>query len=352
MMQTTWAVILAGGRGTRFWPRSRRDLPKQCLALDGARTLVQQTVDRLGDLVPPERVLVVTGPDMQAVVADQLPELPPDNVLVEPRGRNTAPCIAWALAVVQARGGDAMVVLPSDHRIEDPERFREVLRGAVAAARDTGALVTLGQTPTRAETGYGYLQLGEQVGAWEHQRVLRVGRFVEKPDAATAQRYLDGGNHLWNGGMFVWTTEALDQALQAHLPRTAAGVARLRAGTPVEEVWGELDATSIDYGVLERHDAVLTVPCEFGWSDLGSWQAMTQVLPATPWGWGRVDDAVVHDADNCVVDVPQRLVALLGVEGLVVVDTGDVLLVADLERSQEVPKLLEVLRRRGLDTYL
>jgi mannose-1-phosphate guanylyltransferase len=344
----TWAVVLAGGRGTRFWPRSRRNLPKQCLAIGASRTLVQQTVDRIAPLAPADRVLVVTGPDMVDAIRAQLPEVPAANVLVEPRGRNTAPAIGWAAVEVEKRGGDALIVLPSDHRIADPAGFAATALACDAAARASGAIVLLGQTPDRPHTGYGYVEMGE---ASSIAGFRRVARFLEKPDRATAERLIAERPVLWNGGMFAFTTAALKAAFARHLPRTAAALDQIRDGAPVEAAWDATDAISIDYGVLEREPDLLVIPCAFGWSDLGSWTALDDVLPAAPFGVSNADHAVGIGASGCIADAPGRLVAAIGVRDLVIVDTGDVVLVAAKSRADEVAQVIAELERRGLGSY-
>ncbi len=348
-------LVMAGGRGTRFWPLSRRRVPKQCIALDGERSLVQQTIDRLSGLVQPECVMVATGRDMEAALREQLPQLPPENFLVEPRGRNTAPCIAWgAVEIARRWGGETvMAVLPADHLVSDEEGFRAVLQAAAEGASRTNSLVTIGIQPTRPETGFGYLRVGGELGRWGGEPFLRVRRFVEKPDAPTAQTFLDSGEYLWNAGMFCWTVNAIRDAYREYLPGTWAAMEALahRPGD-IEGLWERFDATSVDYGVMERSRGVLTVPASFGWSDMGAWTALPDVISASPEGCVVADATVSEDARGNVVHAPGKLAALLGVEGLVVVDTPDVLLVARLDRAQEVRSLIAELEQRGLDRYL
>ncbi|MFH1469366.1 MAG: mannose-1-phosphate guanylyltransferase [Pseudomonadota bacterium] len=348
-------LVMAGGRGTRFWPLSRNHRPKQCLALTGERTLLQQAVDRVVGLVGPDCVMVATGRDMEAEVRAQLPELPRENFLVEPRGRNTAPCIAWG-AVETARrwGGDSvMAVLPADHVIADPETFRGVLAAAAEAASQTNSLVTIGIQPTRPETGYGYLEVGGELGRWGGRPFLRVRRFVEKPDAHTAAGFLATGGYLWNAGMFCWTVDAIRDAYREYLPRTWAAMEAL-AHRPeaLDDLWERFDATSVDYGVLERSRGVLTVPAEFGWSDVGTWSALREVLPGVTGGSIIAGQSVALDARGNVVHAPGKLVALLGVDGLVVVDTEDVLLISRVDHAQEIRRIHDEVERRGLGKYL
>ncbi|MCB9778091.1 MAG: NTP transferase domain-containing protein [Alphaproteobacteria bacterium] len=349
-----FAVIIAGGRGTRFWPLSRRHRPKQVLALTGEHSLIRQTVDRLAPLVPAERVLVVTGPDMEAAVRAELPMLAPDQVLIEPSGRNTAPCVGWAAVEVARRAGpDALLaILPADHVIARPQVLREALAGAAAAAASRPCIVTLGIQPERPETGFGYLELGAEAGRFAGQDLRVVDRFREKPDAATAAAWLAGGRHLWNAGMFVFQARTMRTAFTAHLPRSAAALDAIAADpAALDAQWPELEATSIDYGIMERHDDILTVPCDPGWSDVGAWPAAAEVLPPVEGGRGRVGRSIAIDSDDNVVFVPDRLVALVGVSDLVVVDAGDALLVMDKGRAQQLKDVLAALEARDLDEY-
>lgn len=350
-----YVIIMAGGRGTRFWPRSRRSLPKQCLSLDGGRTLIQKTVDRVRPLAPAERVLVITAADMAGAIAEQLPELPAENILIEPEGRNTAPCVGWGVVEVRRRGGpDAVIaVLPADHLIEDEDALRADLSAAAAAARGTGALVTLGLTPTRPETGFGYLELGAPAGDWEGRTLRDVARFVEKPDAQTAEGYLAGGNHLWNAGMFVFTVSAAAAAFAEHLPETWAGLERLAAAPDaLAEIYPTLEKISFDFGIMERASRVITCPSSPGWSDVGGWIAAGEHLPESELGRALVRAGVALDAGGCVVHAPNKLVALVGVQDLVIVDTGDALLVCRADQAQRVREVIEVLGARGLDDLL
>lgn len=336
----TFAVVLAGGRGTRFWPLSRRVLPKQCLSLDGGPTLLQRTVSRTG--LPMERVLVVTGPDMAGAVRDQLPGV---ELLVEPSPRNTAAAIAWAALEVQRRGGTGCFVLPSDHVIADEPAFRKALATAATVA-ESGALVTLGVRPTRPEVAYGWIEMGTAGGADRP-----VVRFVEKPPLEEAVRYFAGGRHLWNAGMFVWSSEALLEGVAAFLPGTAAMVAGLRRGSTVADVWALSEATSIDYGVMERAAGIRVLPVDFGWSDVGSWSALLDLLPLGEGGAAIAKEVIALRASGNVVHAPGKLVALLGVNDLIVVDTPDALLVAPVSEAQNVRQLLEEVERRKLGRY-
>jgi mannose-1-phosphate guanylyltransferase len=347
-------LIMAGGRGTRFWPRSRRAEPKQCVAVSGPDSMLRQTVDRLLPIVPAARILVVTGTEMEAAVRRELGDLPPENVLVEPRGRNTAPCVGWgAVEIGNRAGGDAvMAVLPADHDVRHPERLRALLLAAADAASSTNALITIGIQPTRPETGFGYLEVGAISGSWGELPFHSVERFTEKPDGETATRYVAGGRHLWNAGMFVFTVDSIRDAFRRHLPRSAETLAELqRDPARLRELWGTLDATSIDYGIMERSRHILTAPADIGWSDVGSWDAAAELMPPIEGGRGLSARSVARDASGNVVHAPGKLVALLGVQDLAIVDTDDVLLVMPRARSQDVKLLLDQVEGRGWTEY-
>ncbi|MDO9021619.1 MAG: sugar phosphate nucleotidyltransferase [Deltaproteobacteria bacterium] len=353
-MSEIYTVIMAGGSGTRFWPSSRRLKPKQFLPLgDGVTPLLTATVKRVAPLSPPERVLIVTRADLAEVTHEACPEVPPANILLEPVGRNTAPCVAWATAVIQRRDPNAVVVvLAADAHISDEPAFLAALRLAAEAA-GTGAIVTLGITPTRPETGYGYLHVGEGFeGAPEGVRVVRA--FVEKPDAERAQQYLLGGEHLWNAGIFVFRADVMARAVRAHLPTVADATAAFdqAAGLGVVEEVREVNArypglpnVSLDYGVMENERAIAVVPVSCGWSDVGSWQAAWELGLKDGAGnvLAGVEGTVVDARGNVVVAPPGKVVALVGVSDLVVVDTGDVLLVMSRERAQDVKKAVDAL---------
>ncbi len=356
MDDSLYVLIIAGGLGTRFWPRSRRSLPKQCIALDGHTTLIQHTLRRVGALVPPDRTFVVTSRDMALALFEQLPELPDGNILVEPVGMNTAPAVAWGTMEIsrRARGKNpVVVVLPSDHLIQQEDELGSVLLAAAKAAKATNALVTIGLKPTRPETAFGYLLCGEEQGRWAGRPVARVERFVEKPDLETAQAYLADGRYLWNAGMFVFAAEAFRDAVRRWLPNTWAWLEKLRHSPDrLEEIYPQLDRISIDYGIMERASHVLTVRADVGWSDVGSWNALAEHLPKAEGGVGLARHMVAVDSERNIVHAPGKVVALLGVSDLVVVDTGDALLVCRTEDAQRVREITERLAAQGLDDVL
>ncbi len=362
-MTTVYTVIMAGGSGTRFWPLSRKRHPKQFLALagDGGTPMITATARRVASLSPIANVLVVTRADLADATRAALPDLADENLLLEPAGRNTAPCVAWATAAVQRRDPRAViVVLAADAYIADEPAFVRALETACEAAA-TGAIVTLGIKPTRPETGYGYLHVGDAMrGAPEGVR--RVRAFVEKPDAARARTFVEGGAHLWNAGIFVFRADVMRAAVARHLPAVSEAVdafdAAARApGGEAREVAARyplLPSVSVDYGVMEKVDEVAVVPVDCGWSDVGSWQASWELGARDAQGNAvRADGAVLADAEGNVVVAPAgKVVALVGVRDLVVVDTPDALLVVPRERAQDVKKAVDALAARGRDDVL
>ena len=349
-MPRLYVLVLSGGAGTRLWPLSRRDRPKQFLDLLGDRSLLQDTVDRVSEFVPRERVFVVAPPEHRALIHEQLPELPLDHLVVEPYPRGNAAAVGLAMAALAAFDPDAVVaVLPSDHVVADRGQFRKVLIAATAAA-ERGQLVTLGITPERPDTGFGYIEAGERLDIDGPVEVRAVKRFVEKPKRDAAERMVAAGGHFWNAGMFVWRVEEILRAYEKHLPKTAAVIAALRdaIGSPryesvLAEVWEETDRTTVDYGIAEKAENVAVVPADIGWQDVGSWARLAEIVSkADNWASG---DLVAEDAHDNYVWSPQKTVALVGVEGLVVVDTHDALLITTKERSEDVKAVVDRLKR-------
>ncbi len=336
------ALILAGGSGTRFWPLSRKARPKQLLALEGDRSLLQETVDRLHPLVTPADVWICTTEALAAAVREQLPEVPAAQVLAEPVGRNTCPAIGWAVGAMQA-GDEPIAVLPADHRMADDAAFRAILGRAGQAVEEHGHVMTLGVTPRWPETGYGYLELGAALADGLHH----VLRFVEKPDLPAAEAYLAGGRHLWNAGIFVFRGTRLLDLIAQHQPALATGLAEIAAYPErAAEIYRTLPAESIDVGIMEKLDDIATLPLDCGWSDLGSWEALYEVLPKDEAGNAVRGDAVTLDSSGNLVVAEAGQVALLGVSNLVVVRTGDTVVVLPKDRSQEVRRLVSELEAR------
>jgi mannose-1-phosphate guanylyltransferase len=360
-----YPVILAGGRGTRFWPLSRKRRAKQLLALDGRQTMIQQTVARLAPLAAPSRFWIITNGDLRPAILRQLPKLPPKQIVAEPAGRNTAPAIGLAAFLLLRHDSDAVLGLfPSDHVIAGPAQYRATLsRGVeIAAAREN--IVVLGIRPTRPETGYGYIE----AGAPDHDGSLRVRRFTEKPDLATAKQFLDAGNYFWNSGMFLWRADTVANALRKHLPNTASLLERIAAayGTrkfadTFRKLYPKCENISVDYAILEPRSAkgegqsrIFCLPSDFGWNDLGSWTALHEhhVAKAKP-GDGSLVFAFASgsfslNAKNNYVHAPGKFVALVGVSNLVIVETDDALLVTALDQSQDVGKVVKHLDEKKL----
>lgn len=348
------ALILAGGSGTRFWPLSRRDRPKQLLPLEADHSLLRQTVERLAPEIGPASVWVCTTRDLADAIRADLPQVPGDQILAEPEGRNTAPAIGWSIrSMPDALRRGVVAVLPADHRFGDAASFRRTLLDAAAVVERDDRVIALGVTPRWAETGYGYLELGDDL---DREIGLRqVARFTEKPDAATARSYLDGRNHLWNAGIFLFRGSTLLRHLAAFEPEIADGIEEIaEAPERAAEIYPRLKSISIDYAVMERlgtdgTPAIATLALDCDWSDLGSWEALAEILPADGDGNRSRGDVLAIEATDNLLYADQGTVAVLGVEGLAVVRTGDSVLVIPRQRSQEVRKIVDRLKRRRPD---
>jgi len=345
------ALILAGGSGTRFWPLSRKWKPKQLLALERDRSLLRETLERLQPLVGPEAVWVCTTEALEEHVRRELPEVPPEQILLEPEGRNTAPAIGWSVRSMpeDARNG-VVAVLPADHRVGEPAALRETLERAAEVVAREDRVMALGVVPRWPETGYGYLELEPEEGP---DGVRRVRRFVEKPSAETAARFLAAGNYLWNAGIFVFRGSTLLGILERLQPELARGLEEIAtAPGRLRELYSRLPADSIDYAVMERLDGISTLPLDCGWSDLGSWEALDEVLPKDAAGNTGRGDRLAVDARGNLLFADAGTIAVLGIEGLVVVRTGDAVLVCPKSRSQEVKKLVSELAARKREDLL
>ena len=358
-------VILAGGSGTRFWPRSRRDHAKQVLALDGERSMIQQTVERLKPLAPVEQTWVITNEYLAAEIADQLHGLPARHIIQEPVARNTAPACGLAAFLIERENPDAVLgVFPSDHVIADEPRFLKALHKGIALAARGDNIVVLGIEPTRPETGYGYIETGDFT---DDDQALHVRRFTEKPNQNRAEEFLAAGNYYWNSGMFLWSARTLANAVREHLPETAPLLEKIAAafGKPeFDEVFRTLypkcENISVDYAVLEPRSAkgehlshLYCLPAEFSWNDLGSWASLYEYQLETRLrgdGDGNVADTdglMAIEATNNYIYSPRKFVALVGIENLVIVDTEDALLIAHRDHSQDVGKIVKELSVSG-----
>lgn len=346
-----YALILAGGSGTRLWPYSRSLRPKQFLSIGGARTMLQETVDRILPIIRPERVFVATGAAYADLVAEQLPDLPRGNILIEPCGRGTAPCIGLAALHMQRRDPDAiMAVLSADHRIERAGLFRDILTtGALLA--EQGHLVTIGIEPTEPSTAYGYIKQGEQLFEPGPHASYRVAGFVEKPDRTRAQSYLADGDYVWNAGMFVWRADRILEELHEHRPTLDQPLAMINAalGTAIEQqvvdlVWPGIEQVAIDVAVMEQTAHAAVIPADLGWSDVGDWAALAETLPQDSSGNAVIGQHVGLDTRNTLVYGNGRIIATIGLEELLIVDTNDVLLICPRNRAQDVKALVTQVR--------
>lgn len=358
-----YALIIAGGVGARFWPRSREHSPKQLLEIIGSGTMIQNTVYRLDPIVPRENIMVVTGAQQADEIRRQLPQVPAENILVEPVGRNTAPAIGLGAQVLHKRVGEAMmVVLPADHLVHDIAAFQEILKRAISVAEQSRGFVTIGVTPTRPETGYGYIQLdrGGTDRPFEADGAFDVVTFAEKPNLETAQRFLDSGDFVWNSGMFIWRVSAILNGIVDHLPELADELHKIEDAidTPefpraIERAYSEMRPISIDYGVMERATNRLVLPADFGWNDLGSWDEVARLFPKDADDNATDGTVFLRDARNChIASSNGRVVAAIGVEDLIIIDTDDAVLICRKGRSQEVKEIVDVLRKKGLSEYL
>ena len=342
-----YALIMAGGSGTRLWPRSRPQHPKQFLDITGDLTMLQEAQVRLVPLIPPERVWVATNQGYVDIVKRQLPVVPVANILGEPAGRGTAAAIGLAAIHLRRREpGAVMVVLTADHLIKDTQTFRSALAAATEVAED-GWLVTLGIRPTYPETGYGYVQRGEPLRAVDGIEAYRVARFAEKPDGATAEQFLRTGEYAWNSGMFIWQVERILGEMEQHMPELYAGLIEIERslGTPeadriLAQVWPNLPNKTIDYGIMEKAKRVAVLPVEIGWNDVGSWAAVYDVLPHDEHDNAVVGRHLTTGTRGSLVYAPKRLVATFGLEDMIVVDTEDVILIGPRSQSQDVKQLV------------
>jgi mannose-1-phosphate guanylyltransferase len=348
-----YAVIMAGGSGTRLWPMSRRNRPKQTLKLFGERTLFQQAVDRLRPVFPPDRILVVTKSDHVPLLQPQTPELPAENFIVEPLGRGTAPALGLAAVHLRKRDPEAvMAVLTADHCIADLSALHTVLACARTAAQE-GFLVTLGIPPIFASTGYGYIQKGEMLSKKSDQPVYRVKRFIEKPGAEKAEGMVSSGDFFWNSGMFIWRASRLLEELQRQMPEFHSQLMEVEASmrdpreyaATLARVWPQVGEQTIDYGVMEGARDAVVIPARIGWTDVGSWSSLFELMPRDPAGNILIGPHETVDTRDTLVMGSKRLIATVGVDNLVIVDTDDALLVSTKERVQDVRIIVKQLEK-------
>jgi len=357
-----YAVIMAGGRGTRFWPRSREKKPKHLLDIISEKTIIQETVDRIKPLITPNNILVVTGRKHARALIKQLPEIPSRNIIIEPEGKNTAACIGLAaLHIQKIVSDDIMVVLPSDHAIADSRKFIDVLDAAAKIAAQENGLVTIGIKPSSIQTGFGYIEQADFFQNIADEKVFRVKSIREKPDFQQAQQFVQSGNFYWNSGMFVWKTSTILKEISHWLPDLYAGLMKIHEalGSPDEDaivprVYKRLASISIDYGVMEKAANVFMLQGDFGWSDVGSWDALWEISAKD--NKGNVltggGNAIFEGTEGSLVYSPQKLVALVGVKDLIIVETKDALLICKKDCSQDVKKVVDALEEKKLKKYL
>ncbi|MHC4549749.1 MAG: mannose-1-phosphate guanylyltransferase [Planctomycetota bacterium] len=352
----TFVAVLAGGAGTRFWPSGRRTRPKQLLPITGGRSMLAETLVRCAPLAPPEATYVVTNRLQLAATLRECPALPPEQVVAEPAMRNTAAAIG--LAALHARRKDpegVMIVLPADHFIQPQEAFEACFRAAVRRAREADVLLTIGIQPTGPATGYGYIESGEEVATIDHHVVQRVASFKEKPDAATAARFIATGRYFWNSGTFVWRIPTLLAAYEAHLPSHYELLMKIDPeldGGPAAADYERFESVPIDTGIMEKASNVEVIPALFEWDDVGSWLAIERLMPRDEHGNVIHGDHVGLDTRNCIVIGGDHLIATVGVEDLIVVHTSDATLICPKDRAEEVRHLVRRLEERGLEEYL
>lgn len=352
------ALIMAGGRGERFWPRSRKSLPKQFLSLtNDGKTMIQLTVERILPLVAMEDIYIATNEAYRPLVRQQLPQLPEENILCEPVGRNTAPCIGLGAVHIHHKYEDAiMMVLPSDHLIKNNEMFVQTLTDACQIAEQGQNLVTLGITPNYPETGYGYIKADKNT---PNGPAYLVERFVEKPDLDLARQYVQSGEYYWNSGMFIWKLSSILTNLKNHMPATFEGLSAIQKaiGTPdqehiLKEVFPSLPSESIDYGVMEKASGINILPGDFGWDDVGSWLAIERIKGTDADENTFTGNVVAIDTSHCIIEGQDKLIAAVGLKDIIVVDTPDATLICHKEKTGEIKKLLDLLRSQNKETYL
>lgn len=359
MSKNYYAVIMAGGAGTRLWPMSRKNLPKQLQKLVSEKTLIQETFDRIAKALPAARIFVSTNTDCVGEIKNQLPDIPAENYIIEPEARNTAPAIGYIATFIGKRDPKAIVAtIASDHSVQNEVEFVSALNtGYDAIEKNPEYLGTVGLKPTRPDTGLGYIKMGDQMP--DHgTKIYKVEKFVEKPDLATAKKYLKSWGYLWNASYFIWRADTLLSWYEKHLPETAKALERIGEAIGTEQFndvlkieFAKTDKEPIDTAIVEKLDKVLVVPADLGWSDIGNWSALFDIMGNGETVISR-GEHIDHDSENILVYGDQKLVATVGLKDIIVVDTGDVILVANRHRAQEVKELIDGLKTQGKEKYL
>jgi mannose-1-phosphate guanylyltransferase len=351
-----YVVIMAGGVGSRFWPRSRKTLPKQLLNLFGEFTMIQETVRRLDGFIDADKIFVITNKVQKALIEEQLPQIPKDNIVAEPVGRNTAPCAALAAAIINEIKNDAVIItLPADHLINDIKKFQQAIQTAAEFAHQSKGLVTFGIEPTRPDTGYGYINFDRDE---IKPQVHKVKKFVEKPNLETAQQYLSSGEYLWNSGMFIWRADVILDEIELHLPEIFKRIKLMNKNfsssnfyRELDEIYHGLQSISIDYGIMEKSKNVFLVKSNFDWSDVGSWETAYELLKKDADMNAKIGDVFSAGSKNSYVYSPNKFAAVVGMDNVIVINTEDALLVCNRNNVQDVRKIVDFLseqEREGL----
>jgi mannose-1-phosphate guanylyltransferase len=352
-----YAVIMAGGVGSRFWPRSTEKRPKQLLKIFGDKTMIQSTVDRINDTVDNENIFIITNKIQKPEIVSQLSSIPKENIIEEPFGRNTAACIGLASLIVQNKQDDGvMIVLPADHIIRDVKAFNEALNSAVNFAYQSKGLVTIGITPTRPETGYGYIQIEEKE---EDQGIHKVSTFAEKPNYSTAVRFLESGDFFWNSGMFIWRADSIMEEIQMLMPELYEGLIEIKRslGQPefdkiLANVYGKLRSISIDYGIMEKSQKVYLTKGNFVWSDVGSWEEVYQLSQKDENGNVKTGNVYTDMVVDSYIYSPDKFASVIGVDNLIIINTENALLICRRDQAQNVKKIVDHLKINKLTDYL
>jgi mannose-1-phosphate guanylyltransferase len=357
-----YAVIMAGGVGSRFWPQSRERTPKQVLEIVGSGSMISNTIMRIQPLVQSNKILVVTNKLQKDIIHKQVPSLPLQNVITEPLGRNTAPCIGLAAKWISHYDPNAiMIILPADHIIRDTEEFLRVLQRAAHVAQENDALVTIGIKPTHPETGYGYIQFEDssEKNPYAVDGIYCVKTFAEKPNLETAEKFLKSGDFLWNSGMFIWKASIILREIEKHIPELGEQLTKLghAIGTEtyqatLERVYGVIRSISIDYGVMEKASKVFVAKGDFGWSDVGSWDEVVRLTPVDGEGNALRGTVIAKDSHRNYIDAGNKAVAIIGIDDIIVITTDDAVLICKKGKSQDVKEVVDYLRRKQINGLL
>ncbi|MCF8260625.1 MAG: NTP transferase domain-containing protein [Melioribacteraceae bacterium] len=341
-----FVVIMAGGVGSRFWPRSRKKSPKQLLNIFGQNTMIQNTVDRLDGFVEKDHIYIITNKVQKAIVEEQLPEIPSANIIAEPEGRNTAPCVGLAASIISQKVEDAVIItLPADHLIEQKEKFVDSLQKGCEFAYKSKGLVTFGITPTRPETGYGYINFNRnEVSGGIHE----VIKFVEKPDIEKAELYLESGEYVWNSGMFIWRADTILKEMKDYLPEMISGLESITQSEDqfeenLKAIFPRLESISIDYGIMEKSDKVYLLRGEFDWNDVGSWESVYELSEKSENGNVKIGDVFTEKCNNSYVFSPNKFSAVIGADDFIIINTDDALLVCKRGQTQDVKNVVNYL---------